>query len=142
MAAVPARIVPVCIGLALCLLAAQAQAAEPRRKAPKSFGHNEIVVARDEALKAQIRECWNATPKARRENLDIHVIVALRPDGTVREASVLGPASFMNDPWRRSLAESARRALVGSACNPLAVPDEMLERNRRVTLTINPAAIF
>ena len=57
-------------------------------------------------------------------------------------SDVLGPASFMNDPWRRSLAESARRALVGPACNPLAVPDEMLERNRRVTLTINPAAIF
>lgn len=137
MAAVPARIVPICIGLALCLLAA-----EPRRKAPKSFGHNEIVVARNEALKAQIRECWNATPKVRRENLDIHVIVALRPDGTVREANVLGPASFMNDPWRRSLAESARRALVGSACNPLAVPAEWRARDQRITLTINPAAIF
>jgi hypothetical protein len=148
---VPFHSIPFRFGVAACLLAGAAAAcllaggpadAEPRRKVPKSFGHNEIVVAEHETLREQIRDCWNASHRARRENLDLHVIVRLRADGTVREANVLGPASFMNDPWRKSLAESASRALMTSACNPLAVPDEWLKRGERITLTINPAAIF
>ncbi|HEX9703451.1 MAG TPA: hypothetical protein VGA19_11420 [Rhodospirillales bacterium] len=119
-----------------------AAAAGDRPKVPRSFGHNEIVVARHAALRDQIRACWPVTAMGRRQDLDIHIVVKLRRDGTVEQARVLGPASTPVDPYRRSLMQSARSALAAAACNPLRLPEGAAERDGRITLTLNPAEIF
>lgn len=122
--------------------AGAAAAAEPRRKVPPSIGHNEVVVAKNEDLRDQIRKCWNVPAMTQREDFEVHVIVELRPDRTVRTARVAGTQFLTADPHRRSVAQSARHALLSSRCNPLRVPDGAAGKEGRVTLTFNPAAIF
>ena len=122
--------------------AGAAAAAEPRRKVSPAVGHNEVVVANNQDLRDQIRDCWNVTAMTQREDFDVHVVVKLRPDGTVQTARVVGPLTITNDPFRRSVAQSARHALLTSRCNPLRVPDGAAGKEGRITLTFNPAAIF
>ena len=121
---------------------ATATAAEPRRKVAPSVGHNEVVVATNADLRDQFRECWNVPAMTRREDFDVHVIVKLRPNGSVQTARVVGPLTITNDPFRRAVAQSARHALLSARCNPLRVPDDAASKERRITLTFNPAAIF
>lgn len=124
------------------LWAGAAAAAEPRQKVPPAVGHNEVVVGKYEDLRDQIRGCWNVPAMTRREDFEIHVIVELRPDRTVRTARVVGTQFLTADPHRRSVAQSARHALLSSRCNPLRVPDGAAGKEGRITLTFNPAAIF
>ena len=122
--------------------AGAAPAAEPRRKVPPSAGPNEIMVARNQDLRDQIRDCWNLPAMSRREDFYVHVAVRLKPNGTVHTARVVGPASLSNDPFRRSVAQSARHALMSSRCNPLRVPEGASGKEGRLTLTFNPSEIF
>jgi len=130
------------IALLAALWVGAAAAAEPRRKVPPSIGHNEVVVAKNEDLRDQIRECWNVPAMTRREDFEVHVIVELRPDRTVRTARVVGTQFLTADPHRRAVAQSARHALLSSRCNPLRVPDGAAGKEGRITLTFNPAEIF
>jgi hypothetical protein len=122
--------------------AGAAAAAEARRKVPPSVGHNEVVVANNERLRDQIRDCWNVPAMTQREDFNVHVIVELRPDRSVRNASVVGNRFLIADPHRRSVADSARGALLSARCNPLRLPDGITGKDGRVTLTFNPVAIF
>lgn len=122
-------------------LTAGATADERRPMSPR-VGHNEIVVADEAELRAQIRYCWNVTAMTQREDFNVHVIVELRPDGTVRDASVVGTRFLAIDPYRRSVAQSARGAVMSARCNPLRLPPGSAGKGGRITLTFNPAKIF
>ncbi len=127
---------------AAALSLAGAAAADARQKVTPKIGHNEIVVADNDELRDQIRACWNVPATTRRGDFVVHVMVELRPDGTVQNASVVGNRFSTVDPYRRAVAESARGALISARCNPLRVPDGVARKGERITLTINPAAIF
>lgn len=114
----------------------------PQRKTPQSVGHNEIVVAKNADLRDQFRECWNVPAMTQREDVNVHVIVELRPNRTVRKASIVDYAFSVTDPHRRAVAQSARHALLSARCNPLRVPDDVADNAERITLTFNPAEIF
>lgn len=131
----------VAAGLAFAAAADQRQPA-PRQKTPAGVGHNEIVVAKNAGLRDQFRRCWNVPAMTQREDVSIHVIVELRPNGTVRSASVVDYAFSLADPHRRAVAQSARHALLSARCNPLRVPDDVAGADERITLTFNPAEIF
>lgn len=122
--------------------AGAAAAAEPRQKVRPGVGPNEVVVGKNEELRDQFRECWNVSAMTRREDFDVHVIVELRPDRTVRTARVVGTQFLTADPHRRSVAQSARHALLSARCNPLRMPDGAAGKEGRITLTFNPSEIF
>ena len=106
------------------------------------FGLNELVVADVEDLRRQIRRCWKVPAVTRREDFDIHVRIELNPDGTVRTARVVGRSFIVADPFRFSVATSASKAILGRSCNPLKIPKERKKKGERITLTLNPRAIF
>jgi hypothetical protein len=106
------------------------------------IGLNELVVAEVENLRRQIRRCWKVPAATRKEDFDIHIRIELHPDGTVHEARVVDRSSIIIDPYRFSVAKSARRAIRSRPCNPLKIPKERKIDGRRITLTLNPRAIF
>ena len=106
------------------------------------FGLNELVVADVENLRRQIRRCWKVPAVTRKEDFDIHIRIELRPDGAVHTARVVGRSFIVADPFRFSVATSASKAILGRSCNPLKIPKERRKDGKRITLTLNPRAIF
>ncbi len=72
----------------------------------------------------------------------IYVRIELRPDGTVHTARVVGRSWIVADPFRFSVAKSASTAILSRPCNPLKIPQERRKDGKRITLTLNPRAIF
>ena len=106
------------------------------------FGVNELVVGEVEALRRQIARCWKVPEMTKRRDFEVHVRVQLRPDGTVRTASVIDYSWIIANPYRLSVAKSARGALRSRRCNPLLIPKDRRRRGDRITLTLNPRVIF
>ena len=106
------------------------------------FGLNELVVGEVDELRRQIARCWKVPVMTQRRDFDVHVRIQLRPDGTVRMARVVDYAWIIADPYRHSVAKSARRAVLNRRCNPLLIPKDRRRSGDRITLTLNPRAIF
>ena len=124
------------------LSAAPAGAAGDDVRPYAKFGLNELVVADFHDLRRQIRRCWKVPAVTRKEDFDIHVRIELRPDGTVHTARVVDRSGIVVDPFRFSVATSASKAILGRSCNPLKIPKERKKDGKRITLTLNPRAIF
>lgn len=124
------------------LSAAPAWAAGDDVRPYAKFGLNELVVADTEDLRRQIRRCWKVPAVTRKEDFDIHIRIELSPDGTVHTARVADRSGIVVDPFRFSVATSARTAVLGRSCNPLKIPQERKKDGKRITLTLNPRAIF
>ena len=122
--------------------AAPAWAAGDGARPYANFGLNELVVADVEGLRRQIRRCWKVPAVTRKEDFDIHIRIELNPNGTVHTARVVGRSWITADPFRFSVATSASKAILGRSCNPLKIPKERKKDGKRITLTLNPRAIF
>ncbi len=132
-------------GLVPALWAAVASTAKSDDHFSWSYGMNQLVVSDLDGLRKQIRRCWKVPSMTKRKDLNIHIRIRLRPDGTVKSANVLDKSStprYLLDPYYRSLAETARHAILGRACNPLRIPPETLRKGKPITLTLNPLTIF
>lgn len=90
-----------------------------------------------DAIRRQIERCWNPPVGARdAENLVVELRVQLRRDGTVQQARIIS-TERMSDPFYRSAAESALRAV--RICSPLEnLPPEKYEAWRDMRLTFDP----
>ena len=106
------------------------------------FGLNELIVGEVDELRLQIARCWKVPAITQRKDFDVHVRIQLRPNGTVRTARVVDYAWIIADPYRLSVAESARRAVLNRRCNPLLIPKDRRRSGDRITLTFNPRVIF
>ncbi|MDD9877357.1 MAG: energy transducer TonB, partial [Magnetovibrio sp.] len=95
------------------------------------------------AVRRQIQRCWNLPAGAKdAENLVIEVAVKLNRDGTVREARVVDAQRMHTDPFFRTAAEAARRAVLNPRCNPLKLPPEKYQLWQQMTLNFNPSEMF
>lgn len=91
-----------------------------------------------DAVRAQITKCWNLPAGARdAEKLIITIRATVAPDGTVTSA-IIEDRSKMGDPFFRAAAESAQRAMLNPACQPLKLPPEQYETWKSLILTFNP----
>ena len=132
-------------GLVAALWAAASSPAKSDDHFSWSYGMNQLVVSQVDALRKQIRWCWKVPAMTMRKDLNIHIRIRLRPDGTVKSANVLEKSSaprYLLDPYYRSLAKTARHAILSRACNPLKIPRETLRKGKPITLTLNPLYIF
>ena len=86
----------------------------------------------------QINRCWYVPQGARgAENLTPEFRLTMNPDGTVRVAQLLN-TERMSDPFFRSAAESARRALFNPQCSPLKLPLDKYREWQTFTVTFDP----
>ena len=82
--------------------------------------------------------CWRIEPGARdAQDLVVQVYVRLNRDGSVLVANIVDNSRFTTDPFYRSAAENARRAIL--SCQPFELPPKRYEVWREMTLNFNPS---
>jgi len=90
-------------------------------------------------VRQQIRQCWNVPAGAKDiQNMVVEIRMQLGPDGTVQRVEPRDPGRMGSDPFYRTLAESAMRAVLNPRCNPLKLPPDSYDIWRDMTLTFNP----
>jgi outer membrane biosynthesis protein TonB len=91
---------------------------------PKAPLGSQITASEIDLVRQQIARCWNVPAGARdAKDLVIEIRVAVDPDGTVRQATIVDQRREA-DPFYRAAAESARRAFFNPLCRPLHLPAE------------------
>src|SRR5215469_5944024 len=92
---------------------------------PRAPLGSQITASEVDLVREQIARCWNVPAGARdAKDLVVEVRVAVDPDGTVRQATIVDQARLGSDPSFRAAAESARRAFFNPLCRPLRLPPE------------------
>ena len=118
--------------------------AEPKQKQRSAVAaetSQPMTISEIDAIRRQIERCWNVPAGARdAENLVVSMRVVLNPDGSVRRAEILDVPRMTQDPFYRTAAESALRAV--KRCSPLQVPPRKYTIWREMTLTFNPREMF
>ena len=97
-----------------------------------------MTMSEIDAIRYQIQQCWSIPAGARdAENLVVRIKVFLNSDGSLSKAPEIVGGSGASDPFYRTAAESARRAIL--KCSPLKnLPAAKYARWREITLTFNP----
>ena len=114
--------------------------ATPSRKHNPS---QNVSISEIEVVRRQFIPCWNLSAGARgAENLAIEIAMVMSPDGRVRQARIVDEARMKSDPFFRSAAESALRAVLNPRCNPLRLPPEKYEQWQTMTLNFDPREMF
>ncbi len=117
--------------------------AKPRPEivqAPKRFDTaSRLTLSELDAIRSQISRCWNVPVGAMNaEDLIVEIRVHVNPDGTIRKARIMDTDRMQSDPFFRTAAESAYRAVVNPRCSPLRLPPEKYELWKVFTLSFNP----
>ena len=62
----------------------------------------------------------------------------MRPDRTVLRARITDASRMRTDPFFRTMAESALRAVMNPRCSPLALPPQKYDLWKTFTLNFDP----
>ena len=108
----------------------------PVRRAPLDA---RATMTEIDAIRRQIEACWSIPAGARSaENLVVGIRVWVNPDGSVARAEILDRARMGVDPFYRSAAESAMRAVRHPRCSPLRFPPKKYDQFKVMVLNFNP----
>ena len=126
----------------------QQQAAKPEPsdeeefQAPRPRTSQLEINALARAIQQQMSSCWRVEPGARdAEDLVVEVRVILNRDGSVRgQPLIIDENRMASDPFYRSAAENARRAIL--SCQPFQLPIKRYEVWRDMTLKFDPRSMF
>ena len=95
------------------------------KKEPEKSGGEEFTISEIDLLKQQLYACWTVPAGAKgAKDMVVRVRVWVNPDRTVSNARILDTNKMQNDPYFRTVAESALRAVLNPACSPLKLPPE------------------
>jgi hypothetical protein len=99
---------------------------------------SQLTVSELDLIRQQISQCWNIDPgskdaKSQRPEFRVY----MNEDGTIRDSRLLN-ADQMDDPFFRSAAESAQRALRNPRCQPLKLPPQKYDQWQTFTITFDP----
>ena len=98
-----------------------------------------LSISELDAIRDQIADCWNIPAGAKgAEDLIVDIFVRMNPDGTVRAAEVKDSSRMRVDPFFRTAAESAIRALRNPRCSPLRLPLDKYDLWKTFTIGFNP----
>ncbi len=109
----------------------------------RSFDNTSPVsISEIDLVRQQIGQCWSLPAGAKgAENINIEIAVNMNTDGTVRDARV-NTKGLDADPFLRTMAESALRAVLNKRCQPFKLPRDKYDRWRTMTLIFNPREMF
>ncbi len=109
--------------------------------APASAVGMEITATDIDAIRQKIYKCWIIPIGVQgAKDLVVDVRMDIAQDGNVTKAEVVNSRS--GDPAFQAAAESAQRAVLDPACNPLPLPPEKYEKWKRLTLRFNPKDMY
>lgn len=113
---------------------------KPATSAPSApLTADRLTVSEEDALRQQIRGCWNVPVGAKDiENITVEITIQVNPDRTLKDAIVVDQARLSRDSFFRAVAESALRALRNPRCSPLALPPEKYQEWQETTFTFSP----
>ena len=97
-----------------------------------------ITISEKDLIRRQFAACWN--PPSGSKNIDkLKVLVKLTLDesGNVMDAKLVDNGN-MKDPFYRSAAERAMRAVRHSACKKIKVPSKKFQTWKNMTLNFDP----
>jgi len=98
----------------------------------------QLTTSEIDLVREQIERCWNVPAGARdAEDLRPTFKVAMNPDGTVRSAELQNTDQLGNS-FFQAAADSARRALLNPACQPLKLPLDKYDLWQTFTITFDP----
>jgi type IV secretory pathway VirB10-like protein len=110
---------------------------EVKTVAPSISDH--LSITAEDALRRQLRQCWNVTVGARDiQNLVVEIVIAVNPDRTVARADVVDKNRMATDPFFRTAAEAALRALYNPQCSPLELPADQYDKWKVIDFTFDP----
>lgn len=116
------------------------QASEPTQVA--TLG-DRITISEMDALRRQLEGCWNVPIGARdADNLIVDVRIDVNPDRTVKSAQIEDMSRYNSDTFFRAAADSALRAVLSDACNPLILPEGKYNQWKVITFRFNPKEMF
>ena len=90
-----------------------------------------------DALKRQIAQCWNPPVGSKDADFVVYLNIQVNPDRTVRSAEIANRNEIGNDISKRTVAESALRAVRNPACSPLKLPENKYDLWNTVVMTFN-----
>lgn len=103
----------------------------------------EVSFSELDLARRQIEECWSLPAGARdAENIIVVIRAVVNPDGRVRTAKIVDSGRLAQEPFYRSMAESARRAVLNPRCQPLRLPLEKYSEWRVTVFRFNPKEMF
>lgn len=110
-----------------------------RKGARTNLATRPLSMSELDAVRRQIARCWNVPVGARdAETMVVDIYVVMNPDRTVREARIADASRMQRDPFFRTMAESALRAVLNPRCSPLELPETKFELWKTFTLGFNP----
>ena len=113
------------------------------RNAPRHNSLLPVTISEIDFLRQQIGRCWSLPAGAKdAENLVIEIRVAMNPDGTVNSAKIVDQGRMTADPFFRSAAESALRAVLNRRCQPFKLPPDKYDIWKLMILSFNPKEMF
>jgi outer membrane biosynthesis protein TonB len=90
-------------------------------------------------VRQQIKQCWNVPAGAKDiQNMVVEIRMQLGPDGAVQRVEPRDAGRMASDPFYRTVAESAMRAVLNPRCNPLKLPPDSYDIWRDMTLVFSP----
>jgi outer membrane biosynthesis protein TonB len=109
---------------------------------PKAPLGSQLTASELDMVRHQIARCWNVPAGARdAKDLVVEIKVAVDPDGTVRQATIVDQGRLA-DPSYRAAAESARRAFFNPLCRPLHLPAEKYAIWKDLVVDFSPRDIL
>src|SRR5215472_15007771 len=109
---------------------------------PKAPLGSQLTASELDMVRHQIAQCWNVPAGARdARDLVVEIRVAVDPDGTVRQATIVDQGR-LGDPFFRAAAESARRAFFNPQCRPLHLPTEKYAIWKDLVVDFSPKDIL
>ena len=86
---------------------------------------NNLTISEIDLLKQQLYGCWTVPAGTKgAKDMSVKVRVWVNPDKTVNNARILDTNRMQNDPYFRTVAESALRAALNPACKSLKLPSD------------------
>ncbi len=110
---------------------------------PRAPLGSQLTASEVDLIRQQIARCWNVPAGARdAKDLVVEIRVAVDPDGTVRQATIVDQARLSSDPFFRAAAESARRAFFNPLCRPLHLPPDKYAIWKDLVVDFSPKDIL
>lgn len=116
---------------------------EPTRQQaqPDARIGDKLTATELDAVRGAVQRCWAAPVGARDiETMVAEIRVTMAPDGAVQKAEVLDSGRYSRDPVFRTLADSARRALL--RCRTLPLPADKYEEWKTIVFPFSPRDMF